>query len=221
LSAICVLIIICKFIESDTLSVSLDVVRLGAHDLSVEEESAEDYRVRKIVVHPQFIVQHRIPQHDIALVLLETGGSGLREEVVPVCLPPPDLDISPGSSVLVAGWGATSEGGNTADRLQEVPLQVYDQNICQNTYENITGLSLGPGVLCAGTPQGGRDACKGFGGGALLYRQKNTNNWVEVGILSAGAGCGRRDIPGIYTKLSHYVHWIEALRKELEHSSSL
>ena len=101
-----------------------------------------------------------------------------------------------GSGVKVAGWGATSEGGVRADRLQEVSLEVGDPAQCHNTYRDITGASLGPGVLCAGHRQGGRDACQGDSGGGLLYRPQHSQHWHQLGIVSFGIGCARRDLPG-------------------------
>merc|ERR1712154_461429 len=37
---------------------SLDVVRIGAHDLSVEEEAAEDFTVQRVVIHLGLFMDH-------------------------------------------------------------------------------------------------------------------------------------------------------------------
>jgi secreted trypsin-like serine protease len=38
--------------------------------------------------------------------------------------------------------------------------------------------------------------------------EKN-GQWYQVGIVSFGIGCGRRNVPGVYTKVAAYESWIE------------
>ena len=47
----------------------------------------------------------------------------------------------------------------------------------------------------------GRDACNGDSGGPLVCNGKLT------GITSFGNGCG--NVPGVYTRVSNYVEWIQ------------
>ena len=59
--------------------------------------------------------------------------------------------------------------------------------------------------------KGGTDSCLGDSGGPLWkwVGKGERKRAVLVGIVSRGAGCGRRDSPGIYTKVSSYVTWIQ------------
>ena len=65
---------------------------------------------------------------------------------------------------------------------------------------------------------GGSDACQGDSGGPLwkwIGEGENRRAFL-VGIVSRGAGCGRRDSPGIYTKVSSYSNWIERITGKIK-----
>ena len=48
---------------------------------------------------------------------------------------------------------------------------------------------------------------QGDGGGPLVCQVGSS--WQLAGIVSWGVGCGEKDIPGVYTKVSHYSQWIK------------
>lgn len=47
---------------------------------------------------------------------------------------------------------------------------------------------------------------QGDSGGPLVCEFNET--WVQVGIVSWGIGCGRREFPGVYTEVSFYKDWV-------------
>jgi hypothetical protein len=213
---------------------SVDVVRLGAHNLGESSsEFVDDYVPKQLIIHPEYKDDGSLPEHDIAIILLQTEGiarvnmcvdynlntkvSGvrIRQAVSPVCLPAPNTDLPAGSPVLVAGWGATSEGGLDADILQEVTVGVIDQQSCYASYVHLFGAEIGEDVLCAGLLNGGRDACQGDSGGPLVF-EEDDGTFKLVGVISAGLGCARRDVPGIYANVSNHVEWIEKIWSMLE-----
>ena len=64
---------------------------------------------------------------------------------------------------------------------------------------------------------------QGDGGGPLVCEKDG--QWYQVGIVSFGIGCGRRNVPGVYTKVEDYEEWIEqtilsAKRKSGHHNRS-
>jgi len=194
---------------------SLDLVRLGAHNLGESEfEDVDDYVPKQVMVHPEYKDNTSFPVHDIAVIVLQTQDSGVRvrKEVSPVCLPAPNSQVPAGSPVLVAGWGAISEGGLEADRLQEVTAEVTGHMRCRTAYKQLVGADIGGDILCAGLEEGGKDACQGDSGGPLVSEQGD-GTFRLVGVVSAGLGCARRNVPGLYADVSKHMDWIEAVQK--------
>lgn len=101
----------------------------------------------------------------------------------------------------VAGWGATCEGCPSSNMLRFVTVPIVPNAECNEIY----GGTITVGMICAGFPQGGRDTCQMDSGGPLTF-----NNQL-VGVVSWVAGCGRPDLPGVYTRVAHYRNWINGL----------
>jgi len=191
---------------------SLDVVRLGAHNLGEsEDENVDDYVPKQVIIHPEYKDNETFPEHDIAVIILQTEETGvrMRKEVSPVCLPSPTSVVPGGSPVLVAGWGAVTEGGLQADRLQEVTIEVTDHTRCRTVYQQLAGAEIGADIMCAGVEEGGKDACQGDSGGPLVSQQGGS--FTLVGVVTAGLGCARRNVPGLYADVARHMTWIEGV----------
>lgn len=55
---------------------------------------------------------------------------------------------------------------------------------------------------------------QGDSGGPLQYLTMKEDCqllYTQVGIVSFGRGCAFKNSPGIYTKISHYIPWIESI----------
>lgn len=51
---------------------------------------------------------------------------------------------------------------------------------------------------------------KGDSGGAIYVKDEvnNSTKYIAVGITSYGVGCALPNSPGIYTRISYYLNWI-------------
>uniref|UniRef100_A0A8C5KC98 Transmembrane protease serine 7 n=1 Tax=Jaculus jaculus TaxID=51337 RepID=A0A8C5KC98_JACJA len=159
--------------------------------------------VRRIVVHEYYNSQTF--DYDIALLQLSTAWpESLRQSIQAVCVPPAGQKVRSGQKCWVTGWGRRHEADNKGSPvLQQAEVELIDQTICVSTYGSITSR-----MLCAGVMSGKSDACRGDSGGPLSCRRKSDGKWILTGIVSWGHGCGRPNFPGVYTRVSNFVPWI-------------
>nr|XP_042898208.1 uncharacterized protein LOC107438028 [Parasteatoda tepidariorum] len=167
------------------------------------------FRVEKVYVHQKFTPECFC--HDIALLRLNMI---LGPEHVPICLPHRDT-AGPGENGTVLGWGDTmyskSEDSSTQrlQRLDDVIL--YPGNECRNIISRIAGKPLpkdfGDYYLCAGVPDGSKDACVGDSGGPLMHEDYD-GIWSLIGVVSFGYKCGNPGTPGTYARVSYFIPWI-------------
>ncbi|XP_040596620.1 serine protease 52 isoform X2 [Mesocricetus auratus] len=177
----------------------------GRDDLT---EDLKYKKVDKIIMHSRF--DSWLMDNDIALLLLKSPLN-LSINTAPIC-------ISQVSNILawdncwVTGWGITN---TTLETLQPSKLQKVNVNLlrwewCYNALPLMT-----KNMLCAGAQVDGKDACQGDSGGPLVcHKKENMTTWYQLGIVSWGVGCGRKNFPGVYTKLSKYLKWIGKKTKE-------
>jgi len=45
----------------------------------------------------------------------------------------------------------------------------------------------------------------------MVHYSRRDDAWILVGIVSTGLGCARPGFPGIYTKVSEFVPWIQSI----------
>ncbi|CAL4220019.1 unnamed protein product, partial [Meganyctiphanes norvegica] len=145
--------------------------------------------------------------NDIALVILgESVDFPSLDNVEPASLPTSDYDNEDyvNDIVLISGWG-TIIPGNTAkpNTLQAAEVQIFSEDACKKSY----GRRFSDNMICAGVETYTKDSCQGDSGGPLVLQEESTN--TLLGITSWGSGCAQQGYPGVYTKVSNYISWIE------------
>ncbi|XP_028173554.1 serine protease persephone-like [Ostrinia nubilalis] len=164
-----------------------------------------DYRVARSITHPNYT--HSSKYHDIALLRLANPVE-VSENLHAACLYTSASD--PLGPLTITGWGRISTTQSlTSNVLLKTKVNPVTRERCTPEYPGWRKLPNGiiEGQLCAGDPQGGHDACQGDSGGPLQISESDVT-YRLVGVTSFGKGCGTTT-PGVYTRVAHYIDWIE------------
>ena len=184
-------------------------VFIGGYRLS-DETKGRRVGVIKVITHENY--DDDSLDNDIALLQLANEVT----EYPTVTLATPDYNTA-GTDSTVIGWGnlrSTEEGGfETPEVLQEVNVPLVSQEECQAGLDEVVppfyDVSLTDNMLCAGFPQGGKDACQGDSGGPMGIKN-SSGNFIQNGIVSWGIGCARPQAFGVYTRVSNYRDWVNS-----------
>ncbi|KAK8406801.1 hypothetical protein O3P69_007391 [Scylla paramamosain] len=186
------------------------MVRLGAYSLT---------RSSTTVAPQDFTIKDRrdggyntnTKENDITIVILDRDAE-FNDYVQPACLPfrYRNRDFL-GDDLVVTGWGKTRFGNfRTSDVPMKAVVPVTDTNRCAVSYRALPANKrpvIDNRSLCAGS--GTTDACGGDSGGPLHYLDLSDGKYYVVGVVSFGVGCARSDFPGVYTRVTSFLDWIE------------
>ncbi|XP_075580849.1 LOW QUALITY PROTEIN: serine protease 33-like [Pelecanus crispus] len=191
-------------------------VTLGALQLLPPPADAQVRRVSAVTRHPAYRDGDAIEGEgdvagDLALARLDPPATPTRL-VRPICLPGPSVRFPPGTNCTVTGWGDirtadAAAAGGAAPQPPALPLPLRGGRGTRAAWGRPPG-----DTLCAGFPQGQRDACQGDSGGPLSCRVGDT--WLLAGVVSWGEACGLPGRPGVYTRAAAHAAWIAATAPE-------
>ncbi|XP_020863899.1 neurotrypsin isoform X1 [Phascolarctos cinereus] len=186
------------------------IVRVGDYHTLVPEEFEEELEVQQIVIHRQY--RPDSSDYDIALVRLqgpEEQCATFNSHVLPACLPfRRERPQKTAPNCYITGWGDTGQAYSRT--LQQAAIPLLPKRFCEERYQSrFTGR-----MLCAGSlqEQNHVDSCQGDSGGPLMC-QRPGESWAVYGVTSWGYGCGMKDSPGVYTKVSAFISWIKSVTK--------
>ncbi|XP_018578515.1 atrial natriuretic peptide-converting enzyme-like [Anoplophora glabripennis] len=188
-------------------TIQLGITRRHAHSFY-----GQKMKVKRVVPHPMYNlgVAH---DNDVALFQLSARVT-FHEHLLPVCLPPPNKELKPGTRCTVIGWGKKEDTGMSEyePEVNEVVVPVLNRDLCNMWLEN-RELNVTEGMICAGYKEGGKDACQGDSGGPLLchdHESDDPERWFVGGIVSWGIKCAHPHLPGVYAYVPKYIPWIHS-----------
>ncbi|XP_039765594.1 vitellin-degrading protease-like [Pararge aegeria] len=170
-------------------------IRAGS---SSSQTGGQLYQVGDFVFNPEFTYSKM--DSDVAILWLATQLE-FSDSVAPIPLFDAGEEINDGDLTVVSGWGNTRENGGTPRTLQVALIPKVSAEVCSDAYA--PRYTITPTMICAGMPEGGKDACQGDSGGPLV------NSGKLAGIVSWGLGCARPNYPGVYAKVSALREWID------------
>ncbi|KAL9878228.1 serine protease snake-like [Glossina fuscipes] len=183
------------------------LLRAGGRNLN--DTLTPNIKISECIEHPNY--SHPAIYNDIALIKL--AKPVISDESF-ACLWT-EKHIEDHSDVILLGYGQISFPHISPELLLKIDLKIHSQNDCDRDHP--PGNLLGPlknGIsdkqICAIDSKKIRDHCPEDSSGPLVKLVHNDLYTVPyiVGITSIGVGCAST-IPGIYTRVSDYVPWIE------------
>lgn len=166
---------------------------------------SSDHRSGGQLVHAALVANHpqynpRTLDNDIAVIHI-TDRFNIEDlsRIAVIAMPMQSVLLKPGTMTSVAGWGAVCERCGGSNQLRSVDVPIISNEDCNRKYNG----GITRGMLCAGFPEGGRDACQGDSGGPL------SADGYLMGIVSWGMGCARPGSPGVYADVAFYRDWID------------
>lgn len=97
--------------------------------------------------------------------------------------------------------------------LQQVQLNVIETDKCKEKFNDAgyyTEAKFSAAHVHCTYTDGGLAPCEGDSGGPLMLPVHDNGRfpYFEIGLVSYSHGCGRANIPVVYTNVQRYIDWI-------------
>ena len=178
--------------------------RRVAEEVEIVEVDVQDYK--PLAGGDLFIID------DIAMIKL-ASPLNFSTFVQPICLPSADFNPD-NATCYVSGWGARKFGGQKPPKmLQYVDTTVITQKECKDAHKRF-GRGLIRSTMICTQSKDWKGACQGDSGGPLVCFENGQP--VITGIVSFGIGCARPKWPGVYTRVSRYLNYINTFKAHFQ-----
>lgn len=177
-------------------------VVVGEHDLT--KSDGERYvRVCGKAEHPNY--NSGTTDYDYATLTL-CNELTFAQDVAPVCMPGSSGQGTQYESkaAIVSGWGTLSSGGGRPSKLQEVTVNTMPNSQCCASNTAYSCNDITSRMICASSPN--KDSCQGDSGGPLVVQEGSS--YTLAGIVSWGYGCAQSNAPGVYSRVTNQLGWL-------------
>lgn len=186
---------------------AVDILRVvaGLHQRSVTTDT--QVSMLTYTMHEQYGQGTPSFANDIAILDLTTAIT-TAANIAFATLSSGSTDFA-GTSCVISGWGRTSAANTLPDILQKASIGVISTAECQTMVDGIG--SIWEGHICLFSTEGRVGSCNGDSGGPLNCPAGGTTE--VAGVTSWGistAGICRQNYPSVYTRVSHYIDWINS-----------
>lgn len=99
--------------------------------------------------------------------------------------------------------------------MRDWQLVILDNAECQKQYKarstSILNNQFDEKILCADNINAGQDECKTDAGlmQPMFNPKARSFSFYQTGILAHGIGCKSVGVPVVYTRVQHFIDWIE------------
>eukprot|EP00092_Neocalanus_flemingeri_P070662 GFUD01086752.1.p1 GENE.GFUD01086752.1~~GFUD01086752.1.p1 ORF type:complete len:329 (+),score=88.38 GFUD01086752.1:160-1146(+) len=183
------------------------LLRMGEYDTEnhfPEPYTTQDRDVQIVALHPDY---DPISLSNDLVLLRFKEPVRFQPNIVPICIPADDEDHA-GETGWVTGWGRLFQDGPFPPVLKELDLPILNNTECEASFKRAGYWEEIPDIfICAGYRDGRKDTCEGDSGGPMAVLRQD-GRYELAGILSWGIGCGQRNRPGVYTRVSTFRDWV-------------
>ena len=193
-------------------------VYAGTNSLSNSNGTGVSVSVREIRIHEQY--DPGTINNDVAILYLDQE---LEFPLVKTATPDIMAAFFEDQPLKVAGWGNMDPFGfSTPDLLQSVDVSYIDNATCDAAYTELFGSpgSVTDKMMCAGTPEGGKDSCHGDSGGPLIVEMDGEQ--YQTGVVSWGnPTCAQTGFYGVYARVAEFDQWIQDAADKIIYTTSI
>jgi len=181
-------------------------VEIGRFDTGDTSENYEVFSSLSTLVHPEF--DKDFIRNDFMIIRLD------HDSTYPYVILNQNKYIP--ESLTVFGWGVTaSDGSSYRGPLLETSVNYIPNSQCKNSEGSVDNIRrsfyglIQDNMLCASAPS--TDSCFGDSGGPLIIKGTNSNDDIQVGIVSWGFECANPNFPGVYARVDNKIDWIKKI----------